>query len=204
MERYFRNKSGGLAIVLAAQDVVSNGYFWGPPAAQEEVSEGSTATRKTSEDSKEKYLQLMIAFLVTIVPFYHGMNCHLDRIYLEQSVETAKQYVLIIDFFAFFFESCLLLALALKLDDETGFLAILIWLLIADIAWGALSYFVHSRNKPLGFFRWVIINAGAVALLVAVSHSTNSSAVLFSIVGIATARTIADYTFCWQYYFPSK
>src|SRR5450759_153548 len=43
----------------------------------------------------------LIAFFVTLVPFYHGMNRHLDRCYLERDAGP-RQAALLLDFGVFF------------------------------------------------------------------------------------------------------
>jgi len=49
-----------------------------------------------------------VAFVVTLVPFWHGMNRHLDRSYLEKKQGPAEQGSLLIDFLIFFLEAILL------------------------------------------------------------------------------------------------
>jgi hypothetical protein len=51
----------------------------------------------------------LVAFLFTLVPFWHGMNRHLDRCYLEK-VEEIAQGALLFDFATFFVEASLLFA----------------------------------------------------------------------------------------------
>src|ERR1019366_1919724 len=52
-----------------------------------------------------------IAFVFTLVPFWHGMNRHLDRSYLEKEGVVA-QGALLLDFAVFFIESGLFLVAA--------------------------------------------------------------------------------------------
>src|SRR5437879_12191265 len=54
-------------------------------------------------------LPAFIAFLVTLVPFWHGMNRHLDRCYLEKP-NSIVQGALLLDFVTFFAEASFLFA----------------------------------------------------------------------------------------------
>src|SRR5690348_17087640 len=45
-------------------------------------------------------LPSLIAFVFTLVPFWHGMNRHLDKAYLEKS-KGVVQGALLLDFFTF-------------------------------------------------------------------------------------------------------
>jgi hypothetical protein len=49
-------------------------------------------------------LPALVAFLVTLVPFWHGMNRHLDRCYLEKE-SAIRQGALLLDFWTFFVEA---------------------------------------------------------------------------------------------------
>src|SRR5438128_10205661 len=54
-------------------------------------------------------LPAFAALLVTLVPFWHGMNRHLDRCYLEKK-SAVVQGALLLDFTTFFLEASLLFA----------------------------------------------------------------------------------------------
>jgi hypothetical protein len=56
-----------------------------------------------------------VAFMVTLVPFWHGMNRHLDRCYMEKK-GVVRQGALLMDFVAFFFEASLLFAVGSVAD----------------------------------------------------------------------------------------
>ena len=189
----------GLAVCVAVQQTIfdSSGHMlrWYDVSAKNYPLLQSAAIR----------VPLLLAFIVTIVPFYHGMNCHLDRTYVEQTADRPKQGFLIFDFFVFFLESCLLLALASLLSDGISFLVVLCVLLVVDIAWGVVAYGVHSDGVMPGLAQWVGINMAAVAALVAFAlWSPRPEWITWWSLFIAVFRTIADYKFCWRYYFPSE
>ena len=54
-------------------------------------------------------LPSFIAFLVTLVPFWQGMNRHLDRSYLEKRAGVVQR-ALLLDFVVFFLEAIFLFA----------------------------------------------------------------------------------------------
>ena len=79
-------------------------------------------------------LPAFIAFLVTLVPFWQGMNRHLDRCYLEKTAGV-RQRVLLLDFAV----SCGgHLPLRCRMVDQIGYRDILNWLaglLAVDTVW---------------------------------------------------------------------
>jgi hypothetical protein len=59
------------------------------------------------------------AFLVTLVAFFHGMNRHLDRCYLDRSIAFPRWGAFFLDFFVFFVQSSLRFLVALSLSDPS-------------------------------------------------------------------------------------
>ena len=63
-----------------------------------------------------------VAFLFTVIPFFHGMNRHLEEAYLIADPRRAPQVaLLLLDFLVFFVEACVLFALAAMLDAGLWF-----------------------------------------------------------------------------------
>jgi len=54
------------------------------------------------------YIPAFITFISLLVPFYHGMNRHLDMCYIEKSTDVVKG-ALLFDFVIFFVEAALLI-----------------------------------------------------------------------------------------------
>src|SRR5262245_45395106 len=84
---------------------------------------------------------VFIAFMVTIVPFLHGMNRHLDRT-LAESKKPGKRWLLVfllVDFAFFIAESCLFVSMAATILKTGDFYDILFWLLLADAMWALLT-----------------------------------------------------------------
>jgi hypothetical protein len=144
--------------------------------------------------------------LVTIVPFYHGANGHLDQTYLYgfDGRRREKRYALVIDFFVLFGEGVLFFALALSLNDFGLSLRIFQAILLTDVLWAG---FVHitgdSGKKDAGHaLKWGLLNLVAFVAVSAV-HDTAllvESARPNWVLGIAVLRTFFDYKICWDFY----
>src|SRR5438067_3496175 len=141
-----------------------------------------------------------IAFLFTLVPFWHGMNRHLDRCYLEKN-ETVVRGALLFDFVVFFGEAGLLFAAGFTLRSGLTSFYFLGALLLVDMIWGAISHQIHFAGKKSHVVKWSAINvaAGFLAFLV-VEFPFNQKTVV--LMGVAILRSIADYALCWNFYFP--
>ena len=83
-----------------------------------------------------------VAFLFTLVPFWHGMNRHLDRCYLEKTGVVA-QGALLFDFTVFFLEAGLLFAAGWSLRAGLVTFYCLGVLLVTDMVWGYISHLIH-------------------------------------------------------------
>jgi hypothetical protein len=141
-----------------------------------------------------------VAFLFTLVPFWHGMNRHLDRCYLEKAGVVA-QGALLFDFSVFFLEASLLFAAGWSLRMGIVTFYCLGALLATDMVWGYTSHLIHFPGKKSHVLKWSIINvvAGALAFGV-VEYPFNQKPLV--LMAIAIVRSIADYGFCWDFYFP--
>jgi len=142
----------------------------------------------------------LVAFLVTLVPFWHGMNRHLDRCYLEKE-GTVIRGALLFDFTVFFCEAGLLFATGFALRSGLICFYFLGLLLLIDMFWGAISHQIHFAGEKSHVVRWSAINiaAGFLAFLIVELPFNQRPWVL---MGVAIVRSIADYAICWGFYFP--
>lgn len=142
----------------------------------------------------------LIAFLFTLVPFWHGMNRHLDRCYLEKT-DTVVRGALLFDFSVFFVEAGLLFASGLSLRSGLKSFYFLGLLLLVDMVWGFISHQIHFPGKKSHVIRWSAINiaAGFVGFLI-VHFPFDRKAWALTVVAIL--RTVTDYGLCWRFYFP--
>jgi len=141
-----------------------------------------------------------IAFLVTLIPFWQGMNRHLDRCYLEKQ-SGVVQRALLLDFVVFFVEAVFLFAAgwSIKSDVETFY-----WLgvlLGVDMVWAFASHFIHFPGTRSHAVRWLIINVCAIFVAILVIEYYPFEHRQFVLMVIAVGRSIADYGFCGDFYF---
>lgn len=145
-------------------------------------------------------LPAFVALLVTLVPFWHGMNRHLDRCYLEKKSAVA-QGGLLLDFAIFFIEASLLFAAAWSLKSGIYSFIALGLLLLVDMVWGFVSHIIHFPGQKSHVRRWSAINLGAIVLaILVVTYAFQPKTIVLMVIAIV--RTIVDYWLCWDFYFP--
>lgn len=147
-------------------------------------------------------LPAFVAFLFTLVPFWHGMNRHLDRCYLEKTNAVVRG-ALVFDFATFLIEAIFLFAAAWSLKSGIDSFSCLGLLLAFDMLWAVLSHQIHFPGRASHSLRWSVINIVAifVAILVVAFPFEHKPSVLMV---IAIMRSIADYGFCRDFYFPRQ
>lgn len=150
-------------------------------------------------------LPAFTAVFVTLVPFTHGMSRHLSFAYIEQSDGTTKGGPLLLDFFVFFFQSCMLFAAATAIASGIDTFFILGALLTLDIVWAVIAHNVHYRAIKPSILRWATVNlvflaAGVVIYSLNVFDDVAKARLLclFSVL-----RTIGDYSVGRKFYFPA-
>jgi hypothetical protein len=152
----------------------------------------------------------LVAFVATLVPFYHGAMRHLDKTYVEECRTFVREGALLADFLWLFVEAGILLGMALQLGELDRFAWWLVFLLGLDSAWG-LIFHLGLTTKPRGWtqFKWALVNVPAAAILGVVlmalgrADSQRIAQLLWLFVpAIAVARTIIDYRWSWFFYFP--
>ena len=149
------------------------------------------------------YIPAFITFISLLVPFYHGMNRHLDMCYIEKSTDVVKG-ALLFDFVIFFVEAALLFAFSASLNVGLKSFIILGILLSVDSAWALISHWIHYRQFSPSIIRWTIINSSTIVLGFVIYKTQlfadESKPTLLVI--LAVLRTVADYWACWDFYFP--
>jgi len=159
-----------------------------------------------------------IAFLATLLPFYHGALRHLDQkyIYLVNGRKPSPRWLLFVDFLTLFLEACLLISMGATVEQPHTFLVLLLLLLLLDIIWSQIPRFAGSEgDKPESGsegdkdeWGWIVVNVPALAVgvllfFVAERSRLVSPDVLPFLVGLfAMIRTFYDYFWNWKKYFP--
>ena len=160
------------------------------------------------------------AFLFTLVPFYHGALRHLDATYVERRGAHVRAGALLADFVILFLEGCVFLTLSLLLPYPLYFIWTLAALLLLDSAWGFMAHLAftqhpytgnsHGRWKPES--RWAILNAVTVAALAVYlvgfdmfppASGPGNAKLAIGALCFTFLRTILDYAWCWEFYYPS-
>ena len=155
---------------------------------------------------------LFMAFVLTIVPFYHGALRHLDDAYIENSSSKVKNGVLIVDFMLLLLHAMAFVVLALLLKVANHFAWVLIVVLVIDVIWGVFVHFAaSSEHETVAEWKWAIINTVFCLALSSylinqqfyLEPLTNQTALAFLIFAACFIRTLADYVWGKEFYFPS-
>lgn len=168
---------------------------------------------------------LLLAFMVTLVPFVHGALRHFDDTYLVPGGPLRiGRASLAVDFGFLFLQSVLLFMLAHQLDHVIGFAVLLGLLLLVDIAWVVAISGASPDGRRFGQELRTIVRRPRVSVLAQQHWARNNVRhLLLLVVFVATARwlfpdrevmqgavvltvalsrTVFDYLGSWEFYFP--
>ncbi|MGA2674964.1 MAG: hypothetical protein ABSE99_17250 [Terracidiphilus sp.] len=141
-----------------------------------------------------------VAFVFTLVPFWHGMNRHLDRCYLQKT-DAVVHGALLFDFAAFFLEAGIFLVAAWTLREKLVTFYCLGAVFLLDVIWGAVSHQIHFPGQKSHAISWSAINIVAILLtLGVVTFPFDPKPPV--LMAIAIVRTIVDYWNGRDFYFP--
>jgi hypothetical protein len=159
------------------------------------------------QDGKGEYqfhvenLPEFIAFIVTVVPFVHGMNRHLDRTLAASANRPGLLTFLLVDLLVFIIESTLLFVLAVTVTHPDQFFTWLIALLAVDAIWGLITWPI-TKTVVL---QWLVLNTAIGAMLGAALCWLPADLGIvreWIMAALAVLRTILDYSTAWTFYFP--
>jgi hypothetical protein len=109
----------------------------------------------------------------------------------------------------FLVEAILLFGAGLLIKSGIATFYWLAVLLVIDMVWALASHYVHSRGTTPHSVKWSLINICAILLaILAVALFDKrpgfflSQHQQFVLMIVAVGRTIADYRFCLDFYFP--
>lgn len=141
------------------------------------------------------------AFFVTLLPFYHGALRYLDNTYIFAE-KAPKRWALLIDYLLLFSEACFLVVLGLVVVSPPAFRWVFAALLALDVIWAIAGYFATETGIKTSH-RWLLINACALVLWAVFKFTpVLEGARPYDLVGLACARSVADYVLCWSVFFP--
>src|SRR5712691_46255 len=152
----------------------------------------------------------VIAFIVTLIPFYHGANRYLDDAYVVE-LRKASHIGLMVDFLVLFSEGVVLFVDAELLNSFKGFYTLFSILLLLDIVWVFSTHLTSSDPSGRGptFRKWGILNAIAAALIAVFVWSTipiwvDRNVTAVAIMFVAIVRSACDYWLLWDFYYPHE
>lgn len=163
---------------------------------------------------------LFVAFIFTIVPFYHGTERHLFEAHIRRNTEGwgegGKPTPLLLDVAVFMALGAILFAMGRSTSDPGQFFSFWVALLIVDILWSIAVWRSNKGKWP----RWAINNFAWLALAIAlwfllipaltsipciVAASALCGGVFVKTAVVAFAeigRTVIDYHLYGDFYFP--
>ena len=139
---------------------------------------------------------LFVAFLLTLIVFYHGMNRHLEETFLLTDDIVNQRETLMIDMVVFIIESGLLVTMAYGITKPLLFFYAWSALLLIDIIWTLVVWRIHKKENPM----WAINNA--IFLIIAWASFMCFELIVWFIACIEILRNIVDYIINWRFYFP--
>ena len=155
---------------------------------------------------------LYASLLITIVPFYQGMNWFLYVTHVVRPIEKpdSRSSPMLLDIYAFLLMSCLLFAMGRFLDNPVTFFYLWSTLLSLDVTWSILVWRIQKGRRPIwagNNFIWLCLAwlywgtsaywASSRPCLRSIEPLAPYGFVLFEI-----GRSIFDYRINWQFYFP--
>lgn len=155
---------------------------------------------------------LFSAFLFTLLPFYHGAIRHLDDAYLENTNPQIRGGALIIDLMLLIGHAMAFVVLAMLLSEPSKFAWVLVGLITVDVVWGVFTHFAAStKSENAAEWRWALINLVFVlvgfSLLfvmdISWSNNDHSKKIALIVFVASLLRSLADYIWCWNFYFPA-
>lgn len=157
---------------------------------------------------------LYFALLITIVPFYQGMSRFLYATHVVRPLERpgSRSSPMLLDIWAFLLMSCIIFAMGRFLNDPIWFFYCWTLLLLIDITWTLLVWWIQRSRVP----KWALNNAIWLALawgywwaIHRTSFPTAMRADLlpafaYGFVAFEAMRSVFDYWINWKFYFPPE
>ncbi len=156
---------------------------------------------------------LYISLLVTIVPFYQGMNRFFYATHVVRPIEKpgSRSSPMLLDIYAFLLMVCILFAMGRFLADPFTFFYLWTALLVIDIAWATVVWKIQDSRTPIwalnnltflgiAWFFWALTKLVTLPLCL----SSITPVLPYGFVLFEIGRTVQDYRINWKYYFPAE
>lgn len=113
---------------------------------------------------------LFLAFIFTVIPFFHGAVRHLYATYIEGGGSSrVVNWVVLVDYYLLFLEGGLFVGLACAFESPQSFGFLLTGILALDVVWGAMSRIgFGGTDAQRAEVSWAAINAVTVVVLLVV------------------------------------
>ena len=148
-------------------------------------------------------LMALVALLLLLIPFYHGMGRYFYNVYRTNDRPDPYSAFLVLDALAFTLEASLFFVMsrALPRVQWRRFYTAVVCILIIDTLWGSIVWLSHTQS----IIGWVILNLVFLPIFIVILcrfpkyESKWGPSLSLLVMGI---RTVADYATAWKFYFP--
>lgn len=154
-------------------------------------------------------LLMALAFIATIIPFYHGANQYLNKTYIHDK-DSSPDYALLIDFIMLFIQALTFFIISHIHSQDEFYYGIMV-LLGIDILWVGWTYFPQRNDAEfLGNFKmygkWALLNIITIVftyLILSLRIDIWNDPITQSILlfGVYLFRTVIDYIIVWKFYY---
>jgi len=157
----------------------------------------STITGTIPLGSAVERLLLLVAFVATAIPFYHGALTYLHRTSINANRST------MVDFLVLMLEAFVILLLSTSSSSPILFVTWFASLSAIDVLWLVFALKGKRSDPPPAI--WLYLNVVMFFFLLAALYLqvvSDSVTFLFALALTSVSRSVVDYTVAWRHYFP--
>lgn len=155
-------------------------------------------------------LLLVVAFVATLIPFFHGSMRHMDTAWDEEVAPSGG--LMMFDFVFLFVQTLLYFVVADLTRSPTWFTVALFILLATDVLWLSTRRLLQRRStnrKSNAPITWAWVNLPTIAmlallLLVNSAGWLNDVSLAVAVTMVAVTRTVVDYKLSSEFYFGKR